>query len=239
MKLHFISFGSTPHCDKSRKRIKEQAENMGVFETINVYSQHDLDPEFLTKYQPWMDSHSKGYGFYIWKPQIISQAIAAIPDGDVWVYLDSGCHLYSEGIKRFQEYVELAREHGFVAMRLEDFHTEYKWTKGDVLVQFPNVDHNSAQIESGIIFCHKTLATTKLISDWLSFLHADIHNFSGYPPRLRHPHFREHRHDQSIFSLLLKSRNFTKGVVQDETYFENLPAEQWPKEFPIHAKRDK
>ena len=237
-KLHFISFGSIPHCDRSRKRLKEQAENYGLFSTINVYSQHDLDPEFYAKYKDWMEGHSKGYGFYVWKPQILSQAISQIPDGDVWVYLDSGCHLNTEGMKRFLEYVQLAVTHGFVAMRLQDFHTEYKWTKGDVLVQFPKVDPNSAQIESGIIFCHKTPATTQLIQDWLSYLHKDIHNFSGYPPRLRHPLFREHRHDQSIFSLLLKSRGMTGGVVADETFFE-LEYDQWPKEYPIQARRDK
>jgi hypothetical protein len=56
--------------------------------------------------------------------------------------------------------------------------------------------------------------------------------------------FREHRHDQSIFSLLCKkilNENSTEKspsnifIVPDETYFLNF--EKDGKKFPIHAKR--
>ena len=101
-KIHFISYGDSKF-EKSKKRISEEAQQFGVFDTIKIYSPQDLDKDFLNKYNEIM-SQPIGGGFYIWKLQVVKQSLKDISDGDFLIYLDSGCRLNIKGKDRFNEF---------------------------------------------------------------------------------------------------------------------------------------
>jgi hypothetical protein len=87
----------------------------------------------------------------------------------------------------------------------------------------------------GISFFKKTEKTIRFLTEWYE-LACNYHLIDDSPSILKNdPTFCEHRHDQSIFSLLCKKHG--ANVLDDETYYED-----WPKnkciDKPILAKRN-
>jgi hypothetical protein len=81
----------------------------------------------------------------------------------------------------------------------------------DILREF-NMDtdeiKNSIQYQSGIIIVKKTSLTTYLANDWYSIA-CNYHLIDDSPSVYQNdPSFREHRHDQSVLSLLIKSDKY-------------------------------
>jgi hypothetical protein len=97
---------------------------------------------------------------------------------------------------------------------------------------------NSGQICSGHVILCKCAASVRFVDEWLKIAE-NLHLIDDSPSRLRNfPEFREHRHDQSIFSLLCK----TKGAVVfsgEECYASSEKGWQSLMNYPIWDKRDK
>lgn len=234
MRSHFVTFGSKCF-ENATKRLEKQAVNMDFFDELHIFNENSLSQDFVNE-----NSHKfkdRSYGYWIWKPWIIKKVLDEMNDGDLLVYLDAGCQLYREGKPRFLQYVSLAKRFGFLAMQLDTECSEIKYTKRDVLDQFPNIDKYSAQIESGIQFICKNEETVNLINKWLEMSKV-YHNFNGDRSKIQeYPEFIDHRHDQSCLSLLLKEFNLLQGIIRDETYWEH----EWDfkMNYPIHARRSR
>ena len=87
-------------------------------------------------------------------------------------------------------------------------HIEKEWTKTDVFEYFDltldSAIANSGQIEAGMQIIKKTSDSVSLINEWLAISN-DYHLVDDSPSYLPNaPSFKEHRHDQSIYSLLMK-----------------------------------
>ena len=94
----------------------------------------------------------------------------------------------------------------------------------------------SPQYQAGIIFIRKELKMVSLIQSWLDVYSDDFHLADDTSSHsLNEPGFVEHRHDQSIFSLLLK-RYGTSAIPAKDVYnpYWNL----YSRYYPILNKRD-
>ena len=244
---------------KSLGRIKKQAEAMGVYNTVSVNDESDLDVDFRERFKNRLIISSRGYGYWSWKPQIILQKLAKMDEGDVLHYADAGCHLNYRGIYRLGEYFELARNSpsGILAFQgkfpddephlMQWFLPERKWTKADLFDYFNIADEqimNSSQITATSIFVKKCSKAKQIIESWRQVY---IDNFELADDTLSKKQnsedFIEHRHDQSIFSLLCKI-NKVATVSSFEYWYpskRNLQKPDWNKlnNMPIWAKRDK
>ena len=49
----------------------------------------------------------RGFGYWIWKPQVILQSLRMMDKGDVLLYADAGCVLNNLGKKKFNEYIDI------------------------------------------------------------------------------------------------------------------------------------
>ena len=86
---HFITFGTGDWVTKANCLAK-QAEASHVFATTRVYAGlESLTTAFREKYAPVLTS-KRGGGYWLWKLDIIQQALSSLEPGDVLVYLDSG-----------------------------------------------------------------------------------------------------------------------------------------------------
>ena len=56
-----------------------------------------------------MDYVTRGGGYWIWKPYIISKMLEQINENDILVYIDAGCHINitKESKQRFNEYINM------------------------------------------------------------------------------------------------------------------------------------
>ncbi len=73
------------------------------------------------------------------------------------------------------------------------------------------------QIAGGIQVLRKCQHSLDVTREWLNLATENYHWIDDSPSHLpNHPDFREHRHDQSIISLLVKNRGAL--IIPDETY---------------------
>lgn len=86
---------------------------------------------------------------------------------------------------------------------------------------------HTSQLGSGFMILGKTVSNVELIREWQHIAVEDRYRYSDNSPSEapNHPDFREHRHDQSISSLLRKQRGTTVShyeVQSYEGYFDAL-----------------
>lgn len=134
---------------------------------------------------------------------------------------------------------------------------ERELTKGDV-IDFFNVRNNSqivdsAQLLGGIFFVKKNLTNIAFFERMLNIFKDHWNLIDDSPsnsPNLNG--FYTHRHDQSVFSIMMKLRRaYVFSAFECEPLLHHAPSEyagnhQWGRsdfydmsDFPIHARRDK
>jgi hypothetical protein len=258
--LHVVSFADRRNA-LDLERLQVQAEGMNCFDTIHILTENDLDDDFRRRHFDLLRPTVRGFGFWVWKPQVILQTLAVVPRGDVVLYVDAGCHLNHGGLDRLNEYYQAAQKspEGLVAFqarkpdpqfphdgrRLPEF-LDAHWTKGDAIVQLgvrnrPDI-LETPMVMAGVLLVRRGSPGEELVREWHSTMVANTQLIDDTPsasPNLAG--FRDHRHDQSIFSLLHKLRGYPTLSVFECWY--PLPSGQGPdwdalRDYPIHVKRD-
>lgn len=228
---------------------------MEVYDEICVLNEFSLNQNFANRFKNELIKGSRGYGFWCWKPQIVLQMFDRMEMGDVLQYTDSGCHLNRKGVKRLVEYFELAKNSkgGLLSFRTkniselqegETFHenTERRYTKADVLAFFDVLGNDSIldspQYEGGIFFIRKDPNNIDFIKQWINIFSTNFNLINDAASQIANDEkFVDHRHDQSLYSLLCKRRE-VEELYTSEYFIEDS---DWNKlsEYPIWVKRDK
>jgi len=211
----FISFGGPNEIfHKAVTEICNQAKEFESFceENIYKYTEEDLknDKEFWSNHGKMIENTSRGYGYWLWKIYICYKTLLSdnIKEGDVIVYADSGCILRKQFEKRMNEYIELCKKsrHGIVAFSLP--FTERHWTKMDVFAHldaYDNITDNYQYVATAFLY-KKCDNTMRIMKEWFeTAIYSSYRMLTDVPSQIPNTlDFIEHRHDQSIFSLLLK-----------------------------------
>jgi hypothetical protein len=251
----------------SLRRLRSQALELEFFDHLYFLTENDLSESFVRKFGDKLNSKFRGFGYWCWKPEVISMIFDSLDEGDILLYIDVGCHLNKFGLDRLKFYFNITESSpsGVLAFDgnppstdsgllisdskwLNHVHPNYKWIKGDLLARLDVLnDHHfleSPMIHATTIFFKKTENSKRLIEEWKSII---LENFSyiddntSVIPNI--PGFIEHRHDQALFSILgYKYKISTLSTA--EIYFPSLLNDLIPnwevlKSYPIHAKRDK
>jgi hypothetical protein len=240
-KIYLISFGNQKFYG-GLERIKIQGNKFKIFDEIIIVTDQNLKKdeeykEFWNKHKDFIENNSRGYGYWIWKSHIIQNLINKINDDDIVVYVDAGCNLNVNGINRMLEYLEMVKnsEYGIFAFQMNHL-PEKTWTKMDLFKYFDCINEkilNSGQMVGGINITRKCKHSIELINKWTETV-CDYHLVSNEPSIIPNdPTFNENRHDQSIFSLLIKTMGGT--CIPDETY--TIPFLYSSINLPIWATR--
>lgn len=243
----FISFADRRFKDVLL-RIQKQAQNIHFFDEVEIYTEESLDADFRFKYKKQLTPKVRGFGYWCWKSYIIKKKLENLPEGSHLYYIDAGCHINPNGIKRLQEYDKLLENtpHGILAFYTE--HPERQYTKGDVFEYFGirKCDEivNSNQIIGGIVLIRKCKESVNLIDEWVDAWQKDFTLIDDSPSQSANfSDFIEHRHDQSLFSCLCKLKGISlisaKEIEPPVGAIRNIEAWQKLKDFPILAMRDR
>jgi hypothetical protein len=266
MKKYFLTFADKRFMP-SLRRILRQAQSIQAFDGLIGYTEEDLSNVFRSKYAAYLSHKVRGFGYWCWKPEIIKMALDKINTGDALLYVDVGCHINPSGKIRLQEYFEIldASSKDLIVFRdskpnalisplkydgrrlFEQYN--YQWTKGDLFDYFgvrqaQEFTHSRA-ISAGIILIKKGQASSEIINEWSSVYEHSFSLADDSPSVSQNLEgFIEHRHDQSIFTIIC-----IKYAVDTLSCYEFwYPSAQdcrtvadWNelKDFPIHAMRDK
>jgi hypothetical protein len=218
------------------ERFGNQARQMNIYDGIFLYNENNLDKNFRKFFKDKLKL-KRGAGYWVWKPHIILKTLEKLNEGDLLQYTDAGCHLNPKGLPRLNEYFDMASdsETGLLAFELP-WVTEKQYAKGDLFDYFgvrDDPDIYPAQIAGGILFVRKCEKSIAIIKQWQKVFYDDFALIDDSPSKSSNfPEFIENRHDQSVWSILVK----LNGVPRLSHSEQCKPFE---KKYPIWVLRDK
>lgn len=251
MKKFFCTFADS-RMRPTLRRIERQVKEACIFDVVLINDETDLSADFREQFKERLIKGSRGFGYWVWKPQIILQALRQMVEGDLLLYLDAGCHFNKNGTKRLDDYFEMAIRSpaGMVVFQsakesddknlIPGTQLESSRTKGDVFDFFGVRDdkafYASGQVQGGTLILRKCKASEDVLCQWLDILKNNVNLVDDSPSvSLNFPDFKENRHDQSILSIICKKKGIP-SVSTSETYQEDW---ELLKMYPLWAKRDK
>ncbi len=204
MQIHLVSFGGpSEQYVKAVERLRQQAIQMNVFSSIHIYTHRDLlsDPAF--KFKDFVQNNPRGYGYWIWKAYYIQKVLHQIPEGDLLMYLDAGCELNPYGKRRLFELVPIVINKKIIGTH--SISTDITYTKRITRESIPLSKELLAknQMQAGYLFMRKCPEIITLIYNWNKW-NSCVELLDDTTSN-EYPEFIDHRHDQSIFNLLVKS----------------------------------
>lgn len=204
-------------------RFRHETIQSGWFDEVIIYTEKDLDAQFWKEHGEFIKANKRGYGYWIWKPYIVNRTLEQLNENDILLYLDIGFVINYSGEKRFRDYLETTKQYDIVCFN--NGQVEKLWDKGDILDYFKVRDDenilNTEQIMTGIFFIRKNEYTSEIISKWQDIMF-NHYNLIDDSPSISDniEGFRENRHDQSVFSLLLKQQEQDRIVQLPATEVE-------------------
>ncbi|MEQ1840036.1 MAG: hypothetical protein ABL994_06495 [Verrucomicrobiales bacterium] len=149
-------------------------------------------------------------------------------EDDVIVYADAGCGISTTPLAKhnLKEWVELVRVHPTHRLALQMQYIEENYTKADVFHALGCAEEEfrkGGQHVGGIFFLMNTGENRSFVAEWMKYCIEDRYRLvSDYPSRIPNPAaFKEHRHDQSLFSLLIKK--YGAAVIPDDWLSPDMP----------------
>lgn len=212
--IRFISFANDIMYG-ALERIGREAEMSGYFTDVMLFTDKKFDKEYYEKYGYIYEKYKRGYGYWVWKTYILKKALEDLREGDYIVYLDSGCEIQSGNEAKFKEYLHEADtcDLGLVCFSVP-FTSGRQYTKMD-LIDYCNRTFgcqenmngflSTEQIMAGLLVIRKNKNVIEFLDKWYDVMHHHIELFDDTPSKLpNYEGFIESRHDQSVFSLLIK-----------------------------------
>ena len=212
--------------ERARRRLVGEASASGEFDVVLELTPGDLDDAFRAANAATL-AIERGGGLWLWKPWVASRALALLADGDFLVYFDAGCKLKHSLEPWFA--LAAANDPGWVVFEFDEGIPT--WTKGDTYAALgltTDAFVDKLQVLGGIWVMRKTPTTARLAAEWLrvSQLPGVITDDPSVTPNPGG--FVDHRHDQSVFSLLVRMFD-VQTVVKDESYPEDHAERlMWP-----------
>jgi hypothetical protein len=204
MKKYLINYADKSHYASQKHNVKTGLE-IGGFDKAIPYTRFSLGDKFCEKNKHILDS-PRGAGYWLWKPYIIFKTLEKLEEDDILFYSDAGI----EFIKSVDELIPImdSTEQKILAFQLDNIHPNKRWTKRDCFVNL-GVDEekyaNHTQFLGSYIIMRKTNFVVSFVKEWLSYAE-DYRNITDSPNECglpNYPEFVDHRHDQSIYSLLV------------------------------------
>ena len=221
--IHFITFGQGGNFIEAAKRLLQQAYDIRVFDDLQIFTDEDLkcDTDYWNKHGAFTLANRRGYGYFLWKPYLIMKTMQKIKDGDILVYADAGCEIDPENEERIDQL-----RHLFEVVKLDkiigsECNLERKMNKMDILVNMGVLDNekilNSSQRQATAVMFYKCKDTMTFAKTWyeMGCIYSNIDDSQSVYRNF--PFYDEHRHDQSIFSLLTKKMNLYSQTERIET----------------------
>lgn len=203
MEVILVNLGTEPYED-SRQRLNASAtKERGITKIISHTFLHTIKgTRFYRKNQEIFDE-PRGAGYWLWKPYIIMDALETAKEGDIVVYSDCGVEI----IASLQPLITICEKETDILLFQNQVYTNAQWTKRDCFIGL-HADYprfwNTYQVDAAFCLFKNIALTRSFVWRWLRAcqdvrLLTDMPNVMG---KLNLPAFIEHRHDQSILSIL-------------------------------------
>jgi hypothetical protein len=217
--VKLISFGSgIPGVHLALERLRRQGDECDLVDKVEIFTEKNLDADYTRLFKDILDQPSKGFGFWSWKPYLISRELETLNEGDVLIYLDAGVEINPRGRGSFTEYLDLVAQQDILIFSQPAQHRH--WTKPDPMLISHDRHYFRNQAVAGILLFRVCEKSKRFVQNWLG-----LSAYGGGRllvdeelPYERSGQRIAHRHDQSVLSRVA----FEQGIMlsRDETYFE-------------------
>lgn len=192
---------------ESQKLNTKSAYEVGGFDKVFECGLKDIDPLFQEKNKNIL-SQSRGAGYWCWKSYLLDKYLKEIDDDDILFYIDAA----SIFIHSIDSLIEVFKRDNLDVMTFRQNHLSYIWTKRDTFI-LTNTDNtkytHTAQRVGGVILTKKSEFSKMFFQEYLHYSQ-DYRILTDSPNELGKPNydgFRDHRHDESLISILAKKYN--------------------------------
>ncbi len=185
----------------AKQKLINTARMCGEVDTIHAFAPWDIDKAFYQQNKKVLQKR-RGAGYWLWKPYFIQKVLRTMADNEYLLYLDAGIRI----IDSIRPLINLfANNKPIICFELP--YIEKYWTNRDCFIAL-NCDSplytDTNQRMGGIHLWKKCAASLDFVDEWLKFVVQHKLIDDNPSEASNYPGFREHRHDQSIFSLLNK-----------------------------------
>jgi hypothetical protein len=193
-------------------RVAKCAAKFGKFSqviTLNSSNISRLCPTVNSKYSNLLNSKTRGFGFMSWKAELVYRTLLENIESYGVVWVDAGCELSPSAfsVLKLSRNLNKANRDGFLFFNLNTPESEY--TKREVFYEFPKLIYpDSSPQAQTTYFALAGVNGLQIARKWFEVVSKDA-GFIDEEIRVQPlPFFKEHRHDQSIFSLTLKENGY-------------------------------
>lgn len=235
MKKYFISYGDHKYASQ-REYLRQTAIYSGYFDEVQIFSRENIGHEFSDQVYNVL-RQPRGGGYWIWKPYFVKKVLDSLEENDILIYCDAGCLVNPAARERFDQYVKMLKESKTGTIDFELPHIEYTYTKREVFDHLNSSKDitDTNQLMATVLLFRKCVHSTMLVDKWYDHAWNYSSLFSDERWTDQHPLFIDHRHDQSMFSVIRKTYGANK--IPDETYFLDFVKEGQKSPFwAVHIK---
>lgn len=221
--IGIVSFGSGSRAwIRAGKRLKKQLKPLGsvdfvceVYSSIKDLNMNQNDLHFSEK-------NPKGLGYWIWKPHVILKMLEEYPTVDQLIYMDAGCDISgSVSTTKVRMLLSEMLDKDAIVFNMPNI-AECQFTKS-TLGAYLNASMSAMESPQicATVFCLRREFAIDFCKQWIDVMRARNYEFLIDDPIPTGDNFIAHRHDQSIFSLLMKQKADDRIIVKELSYFEN------------------
>lgn len=216
-----VSYASNERFYRAQYFLEQSAKK--YFNGHAAYDPEKLDASFVEKNKHIL-TQQRGGGYWLWKPYIILNTLKLVKDGDYVFYVDSGNLVVNDPGPLFS--IVDQTEKGLLLFANRDgappgtIWKNYQWTKYDCFKKMSCTDSKFTagnQIDGSYVLAKKNDYTLNFFAEYLAFCEdEDILTDKPNTCGDNLPGFKEHRHDQSVLSVL---------SIRDSIQIEEEPSE--------------
>ena len=208
MTVFYINYSDINYRDHQNFLVDTIKKN-NLFDDAEAYTREWLETTDFYKENKTILDKDRLAGYALWKPYVILDKLKKVDDGDIVVYMDCG-DIPLQGIKECISDYMIDHDQYFISQN----HTGVnKWFIKRDCFYYMGCDEerywNSIQLEDGFLAFKKTDYNIELVTEWMKYC-ADERCVSDIPNQCGLENldgFQDHRHDQSIITLLQLKHN--------------------------------
>ena len=206
------------------------------FDAVIQYQKKDIGETFASLNKNIL-SKKRGAGYWLWKPYFIFRALQNSCVGDIVFYSDSGAKFIKPMEPLFKKIK--ASSHGILPFEMSGHHKENEYCRKSVIEEVVGHDEEITQSDQrmasfiGVYNCEESLG---IIKEWLR-LCVKEHLILDLPPQGdEFETFKDHRHDQALWSLLTKKLKIE--TAPDPSQWGLTHEQTTEEDFFIHHHRE-
>ena len=201
----------------------KSVEKYGREFKVIIFKKSNIDNNFVEANKSILDCQ-RGGGYWLWKPYIINEVLKTVNQNDIIFYLDSKYQF----IKKFTKlYSDFMKNNDIMVWKNKPNEGGYymkNWCKMDVITKYGMYNkvfnENAEDCWAGAIIVKKNENSSRIIQEWLDMC-CNYHDISDSPSEnINSSMFEEHRHDQSMLSIVLHKYNIPLQFFET-TYLQN------------------